>query len=203
MNLYDLFRNARVATRVWICTILSVISFCVLVAFVLVNADIPDLFRFGPSDDLYILSTNINTWNKYIGFCAALFIFRVVEVLSNDISGPAIGFRVYNDTTNKVYGFSPQSLAAAANIKFVIMGLSNTLRTLVIVSRFDIAIYSVIMGEITTAVVCRYLLSKKKFAPDYDTKDEADAAGFVFDDEESTAGFISDDIHNRISSEFA
>jgi hypothetical protein len=135
-------------------------------------ADLNKLLKFGPADDLMILSTTINTWSRYAGLLGIIGIFKAVEVLVSNIAEPALGFSIYNPTTTIVYGFNYRGLAIAANIQWTIAGFSSVFRTFVIISRFDIAVFSVIISEFVSGAVVHYLLRSKTFRPEADTEAE-------------------------------
>jgi hypothetical protein len=166
----------RIKERTILCVLLNTLGFGLLAGFALNNADLGVLFKIGPSDDLFVLSSKIDTWGKYIGLFIVICGFRIIEVLVNDVGIPALEFSIYNPTTNHIYGFDYWSLAISANVQWIINGLSRVLRTMVILSRFDVAAFSVITSELASGLVVHYLLRRKIFHPEYDTKEEFEYA---------------------------
>jgi hypothetical protein len=166
----------RIATRTYICVGSNTLAFLFLLLAVIFGTDTGTLFQYGPADDLIVLTAKIDTWTRYIALLSAIGLVRIVEVLVNDIGGPALGFSIYNPTSTVVYGFTYRGLAIAANIQWTIRSLTGVFKTLVIISRFDMAIFSVLISELVSGSVVHYLLSSKTFIPDFDTKDEYEAS---------------------------
>lgn len=163
----------RIATRTKLCLLFNFIGLLGIICFVLGTADLSDLFKFGPSDDLTIMSIKINTWYKYIALLVVICVIKILEVIVNDIGSPNLGFSIYDPTETIVYGFNRMELQLLANGMWLVNSLSFVFKTMIIVSRTDVALVSVVSGEFASAFVIYYLLSnKKQFISDFDTKDE-------------------------------
>ncbi len=173
----------RVLLRTQLCLLLNFVGLCGVILFILAVADYKELFAFGPSANLIILTVRIDTWVKYVGLVAASCIFKMLEVFVNDIGSPNLGFSVYNPTTTVVYGFTRLQLQVLTNCMWMVNSLTYVFQVTIIVSRLDIALFSVVTGELTSACVVGYLLSNKsRFVPNFDTKEDEDNNG---DDEDS------------------
>ena len=136
-------------------------------------SDSKDIFAFGPSENLIIATIKIDSWKKYITLLLSICATKMIEVVVNDIGGPNLGFSIYDPTEVVVYGFTKAELQFLANGMWAINNIGLIFKTMVIVSRLDIALISVFFGEIASTAVITYLLSKKKrFVPEYDNKQE-------------------------------
>lgn len=144
-----------------------------LSAFVFMESDLGKLFAFGPSPTLEILNVRIDTWPRYLALCVGVMLLRSLEVLVNDIGSPNLGFSIYNPTQVDVYGFSKLELQLLANGMFTVNALGYIFKTLIIVTRMDLAIISTLAAEATSVFTIRYLLNQKRgFYPDFDTEQE-------------------------------
>lgn len=165
--------NMKIAARTRLCLLINFIGLCAIILFIFSTSDLAELFRFGPSDDLTIMSVKMNTWEKYVGLVVVICIIKVLEVGVNDIGSPNLGFSIYDPTETVVYGFDRMELQLLANGMWMVNSLGMVFKTMIIVSRTDIALISVISGELASAVTIYYLLGKKtEFYPDFDTKSE-------------------------------
>ncbi len=165
----------RIAARTKLCVLLNFVGLIGIIIFVMFASNTTELFRFGPSSNLTIMSITVDTWGKYIGLCSVTIIIKILEVGVNDIGSPNLGFSIFDPTETVVYGFRRMELQLLANCMFIVNSLGYVFKTMLIVSRVDVALISVISGEIASAVTIYYLLGKKtKFYPEYDTKDEKD-----------------------------
>jgi len=158
----------RIATRTKVCLLVNFLGLIGIIAFILATSDLDILFRFGPSSDLLIMSIKIDTWGKYIGLVVVICIIKVLEVGVNDIGSPNLGFSIYDPTETVVYGFERSELQILANCMWLVNSLGYIFKTMIIVSRTDVALISVISGEIASAATIYYLLGKKTmFYPEF------------------------------------
>lgn len=173
----------RLATRTKLCVLVNFIGLLGIVVFVFCTASTEDLFTFGPSEDLTVMTMKIDTMFKYVGLIAVTIVIKILEVSVNDIGSPNLGFSIYDPTETVVYGFGRTELQLLANAMFMVNSLGYVFKTMILVSRLDLAFASVISGELASAATIYYLLSKKsRFVTDYDTRDEAEQAEQALED---------------------
>ena len=162
MNIYQ---------RTRLCVILNCLSVVPILLFAVVKAE----WRFGPSEDLVILSIHINTWSLYITLLVLSVLLKVLEVILSDIGAPNLGFSIYDPTKTTVYGFTKCQLETLANLMWASQSLGNVFKIMILVSRLDVALISLVFSEIASCFVIKYLLSKKKeFIPQFDTESDYD-----------------------------
>lgn len=53
-------------------------------------------FRFGPSNDLIVISVSIDTWTKYNLILLLIGFIKIVDTISNELGMPVLGFNIYN-----------------------------------------------------------------------------------------------------------
>jgi len=162
----------KIAERTTICVIANVISLIPVFMFVGLMTE----WEFGPSESLNIMNIPINTWWKYTVLVSLSSISRILEVIINDIGSPSLGFTIYDPTRTKVYGFGKIQLEILANTMYMFNSLGSIFRTIIMVSRLDIALISAFFGELGSFTVVHYLISKKiKFYPEFENEEEMEA----------------------------
>lgn len=161
-------------SRVGLCLLINTITLLCVFVFLIVFNENNSLWQFGPSDSLNVLSIKIDTWTKYILLIVLICLIKASEVAVNDIGTPDLGFSIFDPSETTIYGFTKNNLQFLSNSMFLVNALGNIFKTIVIISRFDIAIISVVSAEITSIFTIRYLLNKKKFVPYQQFKDEKD-----------------------------
>ena len=163
----------RISTRTKVCLLVNFLGLCGIIIFILCTSDMDKLFEYGPSANLTVMSIKVDTWSKYIGLVIVICIIKVLEVGVNDIGSPNLGFSIYDPTETVVYGFERTELQLLANGMWMVNSLGYVFKTMIVVSRTDIALISVISGELASAITIYYLLGKKvEFYPDFDTKSD-------------------------------
>ena len=120
-------------------------------------------FRFGWHDDLILISIPINTKIKYIFLNIFIGIIRIVEVIIQEIAHPIIEFTIYNPDKKVITQFSRYELQLYGNLMYFIDNFKRIVMLLITISQFDLALISMLFGEIATVFTINYILSEKKF----------------------------------------
>lgn len=160
----------RKRDRVAICVGGNALTVVVLIAVMMaVSGDVKEIWKFGPSDDLRLMTVAIDTWWKYGAIVGLVALVKVSEVLMNDFASPDLFFATFNPDQQKIYGFTRETLTILVNMQLFINNLGNIFKIIVLVTRLDIALISVVVEQLTTTVSVHFLLAKKEFIPDTDT----------------------------------
>ena len=123
-------------------------------------------WRFGPSEDLIIISVKINDYTKYGVLLGLISLINVVKVISQEIGEPILGFNVYNPDKKHIKEFGRLELQVMANTMFMISSIRSMFMVLISISQIDIAFWNVIIQEITSIYTIRMLLNAKTFDED-------------------------------------
>jgi len=123
-------------------------------------------FRFGPYNDLIIISILIDTWPKWA--LAVLFIGLVkgCEVLVNELGSPILGFRVYNPDCKVITDFTKNELNFLTNTMWFVNSFRAVLMTVVSITQIDLAFAGMFISEVVSIFTVRILLNEKKFMND-------------------------------------
>ena len=125
-------------------------------------------FRFGPSNDLIVISVNINTNDRYLILLLIISLVKITKVVVEEIGMPVIGFSIYNPDKKVIAEFTKNELQFYGNTMYLTSSLRYIFEVMVTITQIDIAIYSVIISEITTIFTIRLLLNEKRFPKNED-----------------------------------
>ena len=125
-------------------------------------------FRFGPSNDLIVISVNINTNDRYLILLLIISLVKITKVVVEEIGMPVIGFSIYNPDKKVITEFTKNELQFYGNTMYLTSSLRYIFEVMVTITQIDIAIYSVIISEITTIFTIRLLLNEKRFPKNED-----------------------------------
>lgn len=120
-------------------------------------------FRFGPSNDLIVISVSIDTWTKYNLILLLIGFIKIVDTISNELGMPVLGFNIYNPDKKHITEFSKNELQFYANATFMVSAIRNTLMMVVNVTQIDLALFSTLISEIASFYTIRILLNEKTF----------------------------------------
>ena len=132
--------------------------------------------RFGPNEQLVLLSVTIDTWERWCVAMAFISTSAVVDVLVNEFASPILGFSVYNPDKTLIKGYTRNELQLLTNTQFFINSARQTLSTLFLVTQLDFALVQLVARELTTVFTIRKLLKNKIFlqANPFDDDDDDD-----------------------------
>lgn len=151
-------------TRIKICIIGQI--------FLLVSVIIPTTllankestyYRFGPNDDLIIISIKIDTWLKYGILMIYILIFRICKVFITELGMPILTFNIYNPNQKKIEDFTRMELQVLANIMFTLNAIRYALTLQLSILQIDIAIISGVFDELAAIPTIYILLKEKEF----------------------------------------
>ena len=120
-------------------------------------------YRFGPQEDLIIISIKINTWTRYFILLAYIMAIRVCKVFVNELGMPILSFNIYNPNQKKVEGFTRNELQIQANIMYMMNSISYVFTLQLAIIQLDIAIISCIFSELASIPTIYILLKDKEF----------------------------------------
>ena len=120
-------------------------------------------YRFGPNDELIIISIKINTGFKYAILLVYVFIFRVCKAFVNELGMPVLGFNIYDPNRKKIIGFTRNELQIQANVMYTLNAIRSILEIQLAISQIDIAIISAVFQEIASIPTIYLLLKDKEF----------------------------------------
>ena len=128
-------------------------------------------FRWGvPNKDeepLIIISVNIDNYYKYFSLLFLITIIRIIKVGVTEIADPIITFNIYNPDKKNIEDFGKNELQFYGNMLYLIDNLRYVLTLMITISQIDLAIYGVLVGEITSIFTIRMLLNEKTFNNNY------------------------------------
>lgn len=164
--------------KVIACIIGNYVTAFLVTIFVIIFRDSDGkYFRFGPHDDLIIISVLINTWFKWFTAIFLIGIVKGCEVLVNELGSPILGFRVYNPDCKVITDFTKNELNFLTNAMWFVNSFRAVLMTVVSITQIDLAFAGMIISEIVSIFTVRILLNEKKFV----NKEEIDSNSLFVD----------------------
>jgi len=120
-------------------------------------------YRFGPSEELIIISIKINTWPRYGILLVYMMIFRICKVFINELGMPVLTFNIYNPNQKIIEDFTRMELQIMANIMFTLNAISYAVTIQLSILQIDIAMFSGIFSELAAIPTIYILLKDKEF----------------------------------------
>ncbi len=157
--------------RLKICIVgqLLVLIAVIIPTVLLANKD-STYYRFGPNDDLIVISIKINTWTRYCFLLVYTMIFRICKVFINELGMPILTFNIYNPNQKKIKDFTRMELQVLANIMFMLNAISYAITIQLSILQIDIAVFSGIFSELAAIPTIHLLLKDKEFEPEEEEK---------------------------------
>lgn len=129
-------------------------------------------FRFGPQENFVLISIKIDTWRKYGLLLLIISVIQITEVLIEDLGLPILTFNIYNPDKKVITDFKKMELQIYGNLMFLINNLRYIIQVLVTVTQIDIAIFAVLMAQITGIITVKFLINEKTFSRDIELADK-------------------------------
>ncbi len=156
-----------------LCILASFISLLLIIGSIWVTDTNGAYWTIGPNDNLIVVSVKIDTWKKYIGLLAIISLVQIIKIAASEIGDPILGFTIYNPDKKVIKGFTKNEIQILANSSYMISSIRSVFMTVVTLSQIDVALWSVIIAEVTTFFTVRILLNGKKFVEEgYDDIEE-------------------------------
>jgi len=128
-------------------------------------------YRFGPNEDLIIISIKINTWTRYAILLVYIMIIRICKVFITELGMPILSFNIYDPNKKKIEGFTRTELQLQANIMYMMNAIRYAITLQLSIIQIDIAIISAIFSELASIPTIYILLKDKVFVDDKKTID--------------------------------
>ena len=147
-----------------ICVFSNLLLLSFVISIILLFKDDKSTYlRWGPQDDLIIISVAINNMTKYFMLLFIIAIIKISDVVIAEIANPIIGFNIYNPDKKVITEFTKNELQFYGNSMYLIDAIKAVLLIMVNISQIDIAIWGVIVSESTSLFTIRMLLNEKEF----------------------------------------
>jgi len=152
-----------IQNKIRLCILGNAITVLLVVLPICLLSESGNYFRFGPSDDFILINIKIDTSAKYLSVLTLIAIINIIKVISEEIGAPILGFNIYNPDKNIITDFTKCELQVYGNTMFMLSGLRNIFITLITITQFDIALWSLLVSEGASLFTIRMLLNEKTF----------------------------------------
>ena len=162
-------KNINRKLKICVFSNLLLLSFVISI-ILLFKDDKSTYLRWGPQDDLIIISVAINNMTKYFMLLGIIAIIKISDVVIAEIASPIIGFNIYNPDKKVITEFTKNELQFYGNSMYLIDAIKAVLLIMVNISQIDIALWGVLISETTSLFTIRMLLNEKEFKLNNDTE---------------------------------
>lgn len=147
-----------------ICVLSNLLLLAFVITLILIFRDDNSTYlRWGPQQDLIIISVAINNMTKYFLLLGVIAIIKISDVVIAEIASPIIGFNIYNPDKKVITEFTKNELQFYGNSMYLINAIKAVLLIMVNISQIDIALWGVFVSETTSLFTIRMLLNEKEF----------------------------------------
>ena len=158
-------------TKLQICLVCNFALLLIVIILMILFESKSKYCRFGPQDDLIVISVKIDTNTRYYILLGIITFIKVSKVLIEELGMPVLGFSIYNPDKKVITDFSKNELQFYACSMYLISNLRYVFEIMLTITQVDIAIYSVLVSEFTGIITIRILLNEKEFRKKVDETD--------------------------------
>ena len=152
--------------KVKYCLIANIGLLFIIIFFIIFCAADSKYFRFGPNKDFIVISVPIYNYHRYFSLLTGITIMNITKVIIAEIGEPVMIFNVYNPDKKVITDFTKFQLKFYANAMFMISNTRRVFDTMITVTQIDIALFAVIIEQLTSLVTVNLLVNEKKFTLD-------------------------------------
>ena len=152
--------------KVKYCLIANIGLLFIIIFFIVFCGTDSKYFRFGPNKDFIIISVSIYNYNRYFLLLTGITIMNITKVIIAEIGEPVMVFNVYNPDKKVITDFTKFQLKFYANAMFMISNTRRVFDTMITVTQIDIALFAVLIEQLTSLVTVNLLVNEKVFKLD-------------------------------------
>jgi hypothetical protein len=157
------------------CSIIYSIFLSAIIIIVFYFQSYDKYFRWGipklDEEPLVVLSVKIDDYYKYSCVLFLIACIRIIKVGVSEIAEPVLSFTIYNPDKKNIVDFSKNELQFYANLLYFIDNIRYIFTLMITITQLDLALFSVLIGDITTLFTIRILLNEKTFNKNYTNLD--------------------------------
>ena len=86
-----------------------------------------------------------------------------MDVMITELVQPKISYPIYNPDKQIIYEFTKNELHFYGNTLYLMESMKEIILVLITITQIDIALASMLFGELTSIITIRMLLNDKKF----------------------------------------
>lgn len=150
-------------TKVRICLIVNVLLLSLIATIVFVLDSSSNYFRFGPHEDFVLISVKIDNYDKYFFLLVLITIVNITKILIEDLCTPILTFTIYNPDKQTIEHFTKAELRFYSTSLFLVNNIRYIFEIMITISQIDIALFSVLIEQITGVYTINFLLKEKIF----------------------------------------
>lgn len=119
--------------------------------------------RFGPHDDLIVVSVRIDNWGSYGALLVLLFVVTLSRAYTKEIGEPIGRYMIYDMNTKHITDVSMFKLVVYSNLMYFFSMIRDMLLTLVGITQIDLSLWAIIIYTCVQIGAIIWLLEDKIF----------------------------------------
>lgn len=149
--------------KIQLCLFANSILLGLVILFICIFATDSKYFRLGPNHDFIVISVPIYNYYRYSILLGIITFINITKVIIAEIGEPILVFNVYNPDKKIITEFTKFQLKLYTNTMFLISNTRRIFDIIITVTQIDIAIYSVLIEQITSFFTVNMLVNEKRF----------------------------------------
>ena len=155
--------------KIQLCLLANIMLLSMVICFMIIFAADSKYFRLGPNADFVVISVPIYNYYRYSILLVIITFVNITKVIIAEIGEPVLVFNVYNPDKKVITDFTKFQLKLYANMMFLISNTRRVFDIMITVTQIDIAVFSVLIEQITSFFTVNMLVNEKKFEKIYDS----------------------------------
>lgn len=155
--------------KIQLCLLANIMLLSMVICFMFIFAADSKYFRLGPNADFVVISVPIYNYYRYSILLVIITFVNITKVIIAEIGEPVLVFNVYNPDKKVITDFTKFQLKLYANMMFLISNTRRVFDIMITVTQIDIAVFSVLIEQITSFFTVNMLVNEKKFEKIYDS----------------------------------
>ena len=154
--------NVNKKLKICVITNLSLLLLSITLISIFDNGS-SSYWNFGPNEKLIVISIKINNWTSYIILLFFISLLKCTKCIIEEVAHPILWYNIYNPDKKIITEFTKLELQFYGNSMYLIDSIRNVFMIMITISQIDIALWGVLISELTSIFTIRYLLNEKKF----------------------------------------
>jgi hypothetical protein len=154
-------QNARLLPYV---TALNIFVVALMLTLAFTFRDEKNTFlRFGPHDDLVVVSVRIDNWGSYVALLSLLLVVTLSRAYTAEVGNSIGRYLIYDMNTQHIKDISMLNLVIYSNAMYFFSMVRDMLLTLVGITQIDLSLWTIVIYTFVQIAAIIWLLRDKKF----------------------------------------
>jgi hypothetical protein len=153
----------RPQSKLFLCLLGNGFVFTTVGLFTLLYGHPTRSLQIGYHSGLSVLYVPIDNMEKYSMLLLLIALINWSKVIVENVAVPILQFSIYNPDKKIITEFTYAELQFYSNMLYLLTNLRRLLLTLISISQIDLALWSILTGQLSSAYIVYTLLREKTF----------------------------------------